>query len=279
LTSTGLYGDDGLVISNSPPRVHREHKKDICQIFSSNGLRTTIEASKQVISFLDILLKLNKGTFLPYTKPEMILQYIHCESNHQLGTAKRIITGINKRLSSLSSDKASFNQAMPQCQKELIESGYKYTLHYELTLTAARKNRKQNSILWYNPPHSVKLSAPTSDANFKISYSCMNNIKQTTDSHNKRIIKSHDTNNTPTDTKADVTCNCRQKSTCPLNWSCLQSSIIYQVTVIGKDNNATQIYIGLTGKTSLRHDIEITPHLSATINTVTQQNSANTSRH
>ena len=41
-------------------------------------------------------------------------------------------------------------------------------------------------------------------------------------------------------------CNCRQKNTCPLNGNCLQSSVVYQVTVTRQDNNITETYVGLT---------------------------------
>ena len=42
------------------------------------------------------------------------------------------------------------------------------------------------------------------------------------------------------------TCNCQQKNTCPLAGNCLQSSVIYQATVIRKDNKTSQTYVGLT---------------------------------
>ena len=67
-----------------------------------------------------------------------------------------IPAGIKKRLSSLSSDKASFDQAAPPYQKALDESGYHYTLQYEPAKTSKRKNRQRNNILWYNPPFCQK---------------------------------------------------------------------------------------------------------------------------
>ena len=70
-------------------------------------------------------------------------------SNHPPITTKNTPAGINKRLSSLSSDKASFDKAAPPYQKALDEGGYQYTLHYEPTTTAKRKNRQRSNILWY----------------------------------------------------------------------------------------------------------------------------------
>ena len=43
-------------------------------------------------------------------------------------------------------------------KKALDESGYHYTLHYEPTTTAKRRNRQRNNILWYNPPFSKNVN-------------------------------------------------------------------------------------------------------------------------
>lgn len=271
--NVGLYRDDGLAITNTTPRDTDKIKKDITRIFNSNGLRITIEANKQIINFLDVTFNLSRNTFQPYTKPNTSLQYVHRESNHPPTTTKNIPDGINKRLSSLSSDKASFDQAAAPYQKALDESGYNYTLHYEPTTTNRRKNRQRNNIIWYNPPFSKNTSTNIGfkflaliDKHFhkdhklrkifnrntvKISYSCMDNTKQIIDNHNKRILanSSPQANNTaaaPTQDKK--TCNCRQKNTCPLDGNCLQASVIYQATVTRKDNNTKQTYIGLTEK-------------------------------
>ena len=129
--NVGLYRDDGLAITDATPRDAENIKKEICRIFNNNGLRITIEANKQVINFLDVTFNLNRSSYQPFTKPNTSLQYVHRESNHPPITTKNIPAGINKRLSSLSSDKTSFDQAAPPYQKALDESGYRYTLNYE----------------------------------------------------------------------------------------------------------------------------------------------------
>ena len=115
-------------------------------------------------------------------------------------------------LSSLSSDKASFDQVAPPYQKALYESGYRYTLNYDSNAHTKRKNRQRNDILWYNPrfsknistnighrflapvdnpfPRDHKLRKISNRNTIKISYSCMNNTKQIIDNRNKRILKS-----------------------------------------------------------------------------------------
>ena len=265
----GLYRDDGLAITDATPKATENIKKDICRIFKDNGLRITIEANKQTINFLDVTFNLTKNSYQPYTKPNTTLQYVHQESNHPPITLKNIPAGINKRLSSLSSDKNSFDQAAPPYQKALHDSGYQYNLCYEPTAPARRKNRQRNVIFWYNPPFSKNVSTNIGrkflgliDKHFakdnklrkifnrntiKISYSCMNNTKQIIDNHNKRILKSSEHNDTPTSkTKDNKTCNCRQKDACPLDGNCLQPSVIYQATVTSKDNPTPETYIGLT---------------------------------
>lgn len=269
--NVGLYRDDGLAISSASPRESEIFKKKICQVFTSNGLRITIEANKQVINFLDVTFNLNDGTYRPFTKPNTTLLYVHRESNHPPTTTKNIPANINRRLSSLSSDKASFDEATAPYQKALHESGYRYTLHYEPITTTNRRNRQRNNILWYNPPFSKnvntnighrfltlvdkhfpkdsKLSKIFNRNTVKISYSCMNNTKQIIDNHNKRVLNSSKSTDNSADSTAQIkSCNCRQKSSCPLNGNCLQSSVIYQATVTRKDNNTTQSYIGLTEK-------------------------------
>ena len=63
------------------------------------------------------------------------------------------------------------------------------------------------------------------------------NIKTLNNIFNKEKIKF---NNAPT-------CNCRSKSSCPLNNKCLIKNVIYKATVIS--NKETKEYIGSTGKT------------------------------
>ena len=152
-TSTSDFTDTTDRPFQTPHRETENIKKEICRVFNHNGLRITIEANKQTINFLDITFNLNKNTYQPFTKPNTTLQYVHRESNHP-PTSNNIPTGINKRLSFLSSDKASFNQAKKK--KALDECGYQYTLHYEPATTNNRKNRQWNNILWYNPPIQQK---------------------------------------------------------------------------------------------------------------------------
>ena len=112
--------------------------------------------------FLDVTFNLSNSTYQPFKKPDTTLQYVHRESNHPQITTKNIPAGINKRLSSLSSDKASFDQAAPPYQKALDESEYNYTLHYEPTTTMLNGETDNETTSCGTTPHSAKTSTTTS---------------------------------------------------------------------------------------------------------------------
>ena len=61
--------------------------------------------------------------------------------------------------------------------------------------------------------------------------------------HNAKILRKED-GNTAIDVK---TCNCRDKSTCPVGNKCLRSNIVYKATVEYEDKK--EHYIGMTENT------------------------------
>ena len=143
----GLYGDDGLAVSSATPRGNERIKNDICLVFKEHGLNITIEVNKKIVDFLDVTLDFND------TKPNASLLYVNKESNHPHSFVKNIPAGINRRLSSISSDEKSFDREAPPYQKALDESGYNYRLKFDPPRTGHRRNRERN-ILWFNPPFS-----------------------------------------------------------------------------------------------------------------------------
>ena len=54
---------------------------------------------------------------------------------------------------------------------------------------------------------------------FKVSYSCMPNMKNIINTHNKKIIK-------PPKYNIIRTCNCIRKQQCPLNEKCLTNNVL-----------------------------------------------------
>ena len=68
----------------------------------------------------------------------------------------------------------------------------------------------------------------------------MPNVKTIIDNHNKKIIKQNATQQDET----TPPCNCRNKTSCPLDGECRTSNIIYKATVTTEDK--TETYVGLT---------------------------------
>ena len=177
---------------------------------------------------------------------------------------KNIPESINKRLSTISSTKAAFDEASPTYQEALKQSGYDYKVTYSpppSENSSKTNKRRKRHITWYNPPYSTnvknnigkqfltlidKCFPPNHPLHkilnrntVKISYSCMPNTKQIISAHNKSVLNKQETNE-------QKLCNCRRGNPCPLDRKCLTPNIIYQATVQRDDNNHEETYIGLT---------------------------------
>ena len=78
-------------------------------------------------------------------KPDNKLSYVHQQSNHPLALLKNIPLNINKRLTSISSSKEVFDEAIAPYQKALTESGYDHKLTYNPpTRESSEKQKKTN---------------------------------------------------------------------------------------------------------------------------------------
>ena len=73
---------------------------------------------------------LRYGIHKPFMKPNNTPLYVHKESNHPPSITRNIPESINRWLSSISSNEASFNEAIPAYQQALDNSGYNYRLKY-----------------------------------------------------------------------------------------------------------------------------------------------------
>ena len=260
----GLYRDDGLATSTACPRETEKLKKLICSTFKQHNLKITIEANKTTVNFLDVTLNLSTNTHSPYTKPDNTILYVHKNSNHPPTVTKNLPHNINLRLTTLSSNEHEFNKAAPPYQKALNDSGYTHTLKYQHTPSQPHRNRRQRrrNITWCNPPYNANVQTnvgrkflhiietcfpPTHPLHkifnrhtLKLSYSCMPNVKQHIDSHNRHIL-----NQNRQDTSTTTNCNCRIRTDCPLDGHCLTSNIVYQATVTRQDTGTDCTYIGL----------------------------------
>ena len=259
----GLYRDDGLAISTACPQNIERLKKLICKIFNQHKLKLTIEANKKSVNFLDVTFNLNANTYSPYAKPSNTTLYVHKNSNHPPTVIKNLPHNINLRLTTLSSNEHEFSKAAPPYQKALNDSGYNHTLKYKHipTQPATNKRQRKRPVTWYNPPFNADVQTnigrkfiniidtcfpPTHSLHkvfnrhtLKLSYSCMPNMKQHIDSHNRRLLSSQQS------TTTNRTCNCRVRNNCPLDGNCLTTNIIYQAIVTKEDTGTESTYIGL----------------------------------
>ena len=50
----GLYRDDGLAVCKATPKEIEKTKKEVSNVFKSNGLKITIDTNKKIVHFLDV---------------------------------------------------------------------------------------------------------------------------------------------------------------------------------------------------------------------------------
>ena len=162
---------------------------------------------------------------------------------------------VSNRLNKLSSSEEIFNNIKKDYNKALAESGHNKLINYnESVLKPNKKTRKSRKIIYFNPPYCnsvktnigkkfldlIRLHFPRNNKlhkifnknTIKISYSCLPNLKNIINTHNKRILD--DSN------KKDKTCNCRDETNCPFKGECLLKGI-YKASIRNKE------YIGSTG--------------------------------
>ena len=131
----------------------------------------------------------------------------------------------------------------------LKRSGHSYQLTYKPDPNKSSKDKcrtRPRHITWYNPPFDMNVknnvgriflgivnsSFPEGHAlkpifnrnTLKLSYSCMPNVKNAIEAHNKTQLKKPAA-------EPPKNCNCRDKPSWPLNGECRAKSIVYQATV------------------------------------------------
>ena len=263
IKNIGLYRDDGLAALTSCPGNHMERKrKDLTKLFQDHGLKIIADTNLTSVNFLDIRLDLKSASYQPYKKPNDKTVYVHAQSNHPPNIIKNIPAAVTKRISTISSSKEIFENHIPHYQEALREAGYMDSMTYaqeSRTAPEKTKRRRQRNIIWFNPPFSMnvktnigrrfltlikqhfdnsRLRKIFNKNTVKVSYSCMPNIKNIINAHNREIINREDRTE-----EKKKTCNCRQKNQCPLNGECLAEDIVYKATVETHRGNA--VYIGL----------------------------------
>ena len=263
----GLYRDDGLSVFKdiSGPDAERI-KKDFQRIFKKAGLDLVISCNMKIVNYLDVTFNLNDGSYKPYHKENNDILYINAKSNHPPSIIKQLPLSIENRLSKLSSSEKSFNESVNVYQQALYKSGYNYTLKYSPSPTTdVNTPKRKRNIIWFNPPYSQSVVTNIGkyflnliDKHFprhhkyrklfnrntlKMSYSCMMNVGNHINLHNRKIL------NNPPKNKDNVnkSCNCVNTSICPLDGNCLEKEILYECSVLSDlPNYKTTCYKGIS---------------------------------
>ena len=169
-SEAGLYRDDGLIYlehANGP--LISKIEKALRRIFKRNQLKITIEQKGHTVDFLDITLSTD-GSHKPFKKPNSSLKYVSKASNHPPCIPRNIPSSIEKRLNTISSSEAEFNEAKTDYERALGNAGYSAELKYNAEQNrATRTSRKRRRrIVWYNPPFSKNVATNIGREFFKL---------------------------------------------------------------------------------------------------------------
>jgi hypothetical protein len=226
-----------------------------------------VEANMKQVDFLDITMDLNTGTFKPFMKLNNNPLYVHKDSNHPPSIIRNIPLAVNRRLSSISSNKEIFDTAAKTYQEALNKGGYSHKLSYEVSAATVRPGRCRNRrVSWFNPPFCKSVATDIAkeflkliDSCFppghplrsgfnrntvKASYRTMPNMAQIVSKHNTKVLDMERPKTTE-----DEGCNCRVTASCPLDGKCKTTGVVYQATVTAPNSaiTPTETYTGLTG--------------------------------
>ena len=115
IQNIGLYRDDGLAcLQKISGAASDKIQKDIIRTFRENfGLKITITPNLKIVNFLDVTFNRCTGRYQPYKKQNDTPIYINVNSNHHPNIIKGLPDSISQRISNISSDKATFNNAAP----------------------------------------------------------------------------------------------------------------------------------------------------------------------
>ena len=123
-------------------------------------MKITSQANLKVVNFLDVTLDLKSESFKPYLKPGDRPVYVSAHSNHPPSIIKNIPLALNKRLSSISSNRQVFDEVAPLYQAELDRAGHQHKLEFKDEEIGGGKRKRKKKILWFNPPYSMDLKTP-----------------------------------------------------------------------------------------------------------------------
>ena len=127
----GIFRDDGLSVMRGSGPEKDKKRKEIIRIFKEENLNITWEINIKKVQFLDVLLDPDSESYRPYHKINSKLIYVARGSNHPRVVLDNIPEGINRRLSSISSNQRCFDEEKHEYQKALKDAGYSHVLSFQ----------------------------------------------------------------------------------------------------------------------------------------------------
>ena len=101
-------------------------------------------------------MNLENESYRPFNKSNNTPLYVHKLSNHPPSVTKNIPAGVNKLLSSISSDEQIFEMAAPLYQQALNNNGYNYQLKFDpAAAEPAKKSKHRKEKLCGLTHHSI----------------------------------------------------------------------------------------------------------------------------
>ena len=96
----------------------------------------------KIVNYLDVSFNLDNSNYKPYHKPDNEMLYIHKYSNYRPSIVKKVLTSIQKRIPTLSSNETIFSKLKERYQKSLEKSGYRlFGLTLNLLLMSKQKSK------------------------------------------------------------------------------------------------------------------------------------------
>ena len=103
----------------------------------------------------------------------IFLTILYVTTNHPKNILENIPLAVNKRLSSISSNKEMFDQAPPPYQAALEASGYTQKLEFDPNVTnTGRKTNTARRVSWFNPQFSSTVATNIGGKFLKIVDEC-----------------------------------------------------------------------------------------------------------
>ena len=246
-----------MIRSASGSSLDRSRKK-LISLFQDSELKITVNTGRTSINFLDIDFSLNSESYQPYRKPNDEPLYINRHSNHPPTILSKLPQTISKRISSLSSNLELFTRAAQMYNTAPENAGYSKRINYDSKINENKPSRNRElNIIWYNTPYNKSISTNIgrvflnllhkhfhkehklyeifNRSSVKVSYSCTRNVEHIIENQNRKITESH------IEKSAEASCNCKEKSRCPLDVNCLIRNIVYMATVKTETNASSSV--------------------------------------